>query len=152
MSLSNEQIKLIQASFSQVAPIADQAANIFYNKLFEYDPELRRLFKTNLNEQGKKLMQTLGVAVGALRDLNALIPVLEKLAIKHLDYGVKVDDYTPVGNALIYTLKQGLGPAFTPELKQAWTSLLKVVFDVMRSAAYPNFNPNTYKNHKSYNH
>jgi len=142
---------MIQNSFQQVVPIADAAAKIFYDKLFEYDPSLQRLFKSSMAEQGKKLMQTLGVAVKALKTLDKVVPIIQGLAIKHLDYGVKVDDYTPVGNALLYTLKKGLGAAFTAEIKQAWVSLLTVVFDVMRSAAYPSFDPNTYKNHKHYN-
>ncbi|MCJ8311987.1 MAG: hemin receptor [Saccharospirillaceae bacterium] len=152
MSLSSHQVILIQQSFKKVAPIADVAAKIFYDKLFEYDPQLQRLFKNNMGEQGKKLMQTLGVAVGALKTLDKVVPIIQNLAVKHLDYGVKVDDYTPVGNALIYTLGQGLGSAFTAELKQAWSTLLKVIFDVMRAAAYPNFNAATYKNHKHYTH
>jgi len=151
MSLSSHQVSLIQNSFKQVVPIADAAAKIFYDKLFEYDPKLQRMFKNSMGEQGKKLMQTLGVAIGALKTLDKVVPIIQGLAVKHLDYGVKVDDYTPVGNALIYTLGQGLGSGFTLEIKQAWTALLKLVFDVMRSAAYPSFDPATYKNHKHYN-
>lgn len=150
MSLSDHQVSLIQNSFSKVRPIAGDAAKIFYAKLFEYDPELKPLFKNNMDEQGKKLMQTLGVAVSGLRDLNKLVPVLQELAVKHLDYGVKVEDYTPVGNALIYTLQTGLGRDFSPETKTAWVALLKVVIEVMRQAAYPTFNPTTYKNTKYY--
>jgi len=63
------------------------------------------------------LMATLGVAFKGLDDLAALVPVLQNLAIRHVDDGVYVEDYTPVGNALLYALEQGLGPKFTPELK-----------------------------------
>lgn len=152
MSITPQQITLIQNSFQKVAPIADKAAEIFYAKLFEYDPSLRRLFKGDMQEQGKKLMQTLGVAVAGLRDLDKIVPVLQNLATQHVDYGVKAEDYTPVGNALIYTLKTGLGEDFTPETKEAWVTLLKTVILVMRSAAYPGFNPDTFKNSKHYNH
>lgn len=98
------------------------------------------------------LMTTLSVAVKSLNDLEALVPVLQRLAIKHLDYGVKVDDYTPVGNALIYTLSKGLGKDFDDQTRQAWKSLYRVIAQVMREAAYPNFNAATYHNTKRYNH
>lgn len=152
MAISEYQKKLIQDSFTKVEPIADQAAEIFYNKLFEYDPSLRPLFKSDLKSQGKKLMTTLKVAIKGLDDLESLIPVLEDLATRHIDYGVSVDDYTPVGNALIYTLKTGLGDSFTPELKTAWVELYKIISDVMRSKAYPTYNAASYKNTKHYQH
>lgn len=152
MSLNADQIQLIQSSFSQVEPIADKAAAIFYAKLFEYDPSLKRLFKNDMASQGRKLMSTLKVAVQGLNDLGKLVPVLQKLAIGHVNYGVSVDDYTPVGNALMYTLKTGLGPAFTPETQKAWSILYKTVATVMREAAYPNFDASTYRNTKHYNH
>lgn len=151
MTLSARQIELIQSNFKAVAPIADQAAEIFYNKLFEYDPKLRALFKSDMKQQGAKLMKTLGVAVAALRDLDNLVPVLQDLARKHVGYGVSMDDYTPVGNALLYTLKTGLGSQFTREAREAWVALLHVVVNVMRSAAYSDYNPDTYVNRKSYN-
>lgn len=152
MSLSEHQISLIQDSFKKVVPIAGTAAQIFYAKLFEYDPTLRPLFKGDMDQQGQKLMKTLGTAVSGLRDLNKLVPVLQGLAKQHLDYGVKLEDYTPVGNALIYTLGAGLKEDFTPETKAAWIALLKVVIEVMRAAAYPDFDPLTYKNTKHYYH
>ncbi len=152
MAITAHQKALIQDSFTKVEPIAEQAAEIFYAKLFEYDPSLKPLFKSDLKSQGKKLMSTLKVAIKGLDDLDALVPVLQDLAKRHIAYKVKADDYTPVGNALIYTLKTGLGDQFTPELKQAWIDLYKVVADVMRSAAYPEYNPSTYKNTKHYDH
>lgn len=152
MSLTQRQIQLIQQSFSKVEPIADAAAEIFYAKLFEYDPSLKKLFKNDMKSQGRKLMNTLKIAVNGLNDLNALVPVLQKLAVAHVDYGVTADDYTPVGNALINTLAQGLGSDFDPETKQAWKDLYRVVAQVMREAAYPGFNAATYRNTKRYNH
>ena len=152
MAISERQKQLVQDSFTKVEPIADKAADIFYTKLFEYDPSLRPLFKSDLSEQGKKLMATLKIAVKSLDNLDVLVPVIENLAAKHIDYGVKVEDYTPVGNALLYTLKTGLGEDFTPELKQAWIEVYTVLANVMRSHAYPNFDPNNFVNSKHYNH
>jgi hemoglobin-like flavoprotein len=150
MAITEKQKHLVQDSFTKVEPIADQAAAIFYAQLFVYDPALKPLFKRDLKEQGKMLMSALKLAVKSLDDLGALVPVLEKMAVKHVEYGVKVDDYTPVGNALIHTLKTGLGDAFTPELKQAWIEVYRTIADVMRGKAYPDFNPATYKNTKHY--
>lgn len=134
MAITDTQKRLVQQSFKLVEPIADQAADIFYTKLFEYDPALRPLFKTDLKTQGKKLMQTLKVAVESLNDLDGLIPVLEQLAKRHVKYGVKPEDYTPVGNALLYTLKVGLGERWTPELRQAWVDTFRTVATVMKAA------------------
>lgn len=136
MSITATQIQLVQDSFAKVAPIADQAAEIFYNKLFEYDPSLRKLFKGDMSEQGRKLMATLGVAVKSLTDLNGLVPVLQKLAERHIDYGVKAEDYTPVGNALLFALKQGLGDDFTPDVRAAWVETFRLVSQTMKSHAY----------------
>ncbi|KZY62658.1 hemin receptor [Oleiphilus sp. HI0071] len=152
MAITEAQKKLVQASFAKVEPIADAAAEIFYNKLFTYDPSLKPLFKHDMKGQGKKLMTALKLAVKSLDDLDALVPVLENMAVKHVSYGVKVDDYTPVGNALINTLAEGLGDDFTPDCKAAWVEVYKTIAIVMRSKAYPDFDPNTYQNTKQYVH
>jgi len=136
MSITTTQIKLVQDSFAKVAPIADQAADIFYNKLFEYDPSLRKLFKNDMSEQGRKLMATLGVAVKSLTDLNGLVPILQKLSERHVGYGVKAEDYTPVGNALLFALKQGLGDEFTPDVREAWVETFRIVSQTMKSHVY----------------
>ncbi|MGF1739952.1 globin domain-containing protein [Vibrio profundum] len=150
MSITPIEKKLIQESFAKVAPIADKAAEIFYAKLFEYDPELRPLFKSDLKQQGQKLMATLGVAVQGLDDLEKLVPVLEALAKRHIEYGVSVDDYTPVGNALIYTLKAGLGDDFDERTRDAWVKIYRTIAEVMRSAAYDDFDSANYTNTKTY--
>ncbi len=150
MSLSTQQISLVQDSFKNVEPISEQAAEIFYATLFEYDPALKPLFKGDMKEQGRMLMATLKIAVNSLTNVDSLVPVLQKLGVKHVTYGVKVDDYTPVGMALLHTLKTGLGDKYTPELETAWVETYQLVADVMRTAAYPDFNPETYQNIKSY--
>lgn len=152
MAITEAQKKLVQDSFTKVEPIADTAAEIFYSKLFTYDPSLKPLFKHDMKDQGKKLMTALRLAVKSLDDLDALVPVLENMAIKHVGYGVKVDDYTPVGNALINTLAEGLGDDFTQECRAAWVEVYKTIALVMRSKAYPDFDQNTYQNTKRYAH
>lgn len=135
--MDDKQITLIQESFAKVVPIKDTAADIFYTRLFEIAPEVKPFFKGDIKEQGSKLMATLGVVVNGLRDLDKIVPVAQKLAIGHVDYGVKAEHYTPVGEALIFTLDKGLGDAFTPELKEAWLAAYTTLSGVMIDAAYP---------------
>lgn len=135
--MTPDQITLIQDSFKKVAPISDTAAEIFYGRLFEIAPQVKPYFQGDMKQQGAKLMTTLGVVVNGLRDLDKIVPVAQQLAVKHVDYGVKPEDYAPVGEALIYTLDKGLGDDFTPELKDAWLGAYTTLSGVMIDAAYP---------------
>ena len=133
--MNETQKKLVQQTWASVVPIADQAAEIFYGKLFEADPTLRPLFKEDIKEQGKKLMKMIGMAVGGLDRLNELVPVVQALGKRHAGYGVKDADYDTVAGALLGTLSVGLGPAFTPEVKEAWTTVYTVLATTMKDAA-----------------
>jgi hemoglobin-like flavoprotein len=125
---------LVQTSFAKVRPIAETAAALFYRRLFELDPTLRPLFKGDLEEQGRKLMDMLAMAVKALDRPEALLPALAALGRRHAGYGVNDHDYETVGEALLWTLEQGLGPSFTPEVREAWSTLYRLVADTMRMA------------------
>jgi hemoglobin-like flavoprotein len=131
-----EQIKAIQQSFAKVAPISEQAAALFYGRLFEVDPAIRPLFHGDMKEQGRKLMATLAVVVNNLDDLGAVLPAASALAKRHVAYGVKPAHYTPVGEALLWTLQQGLGAAWTPELAAAWAAAYGVLSEYMIAEAY----------------
>ena len=133
--MTPEQKQLVQSTFAQVAPIAPKAAELFYGRLFELDPDLKPLFKGDMSEQGAKLMKTLGVAVAGLNDLDALTPVLQDLGRGHVAYGVQEAHYDTVGEALLWTLEQGLGDAFTPEAEEAWSEVYTLVATVMKEAA-----------------
>jgi hemoglobin-like flavoprotein len=130
-------ITLVQDSWQKVAAIAPQAAELFYQNLFAADPSLKPLFKGEMPEQGKKLMQMIGAAVGKLNDLPALVPILQGLGKRHAGYGVEDSHYQTVGAALLKTLEQGLGADFTKEVKQAWTAVYTVMADVMVAASKP---------------
>jgi methyl-accepting chemotaxis protein len=130
-----QSIPLVQASWAQVAPIAPQAAALFYQNLFEADPTLKPLFKGDMVQQGQKLMQMIGAAVNKLGELGTLVPILQNLGRRHVDYGVQPSHYDTVGAALLKTLSQGLGPAFTAEVKAAWTEVYGVMADVMIKAS-----------------
>lgn len=132
-----EQIDALQASFARVVPISDTAAALFYARLFEIAPHLRPLFGSSFDEQGRKLMAALGTVVSGLRDLDRILPAVEALAVRHVGYGVRPDDYGPVGEALIDTLRQGLGADFTADLAGDWADAYATLSGVMIAAAYP---------------
>ena len=132
--MTPHQIELIQNSFAKVAPIADRSAGLFYGRLFEIAPELRPLFKGDISAQGRKFMATLTVAVTSLQTVEALKPGLRALARQHVAFGVRADHYAPLGEALIWTLQQGLGDAFTPETEQAWQMAYADIAETMKSA------------------
>lgn len=129
------QISLIQDSWAKVAPISDKAAELFYGRLFEIAPEVKPYFKGNMDEQGRKLMAMIGTAVNALNNLEAVVPAVQDLGKRHVDYGVKKEDYDSVGAALIWTLEQGLGDDFTAETKEAWVTVYGVLAGAMIEAS-----------------
>ena len=128
------QVKLVQDSFAKVAPISEQAAALFYGRLFEIAPEVRPLFPSDLTEQKKKLMGMLSTAVANLHKLDAILPAVKDLGQRHKGYGVTASHYAPVGAALLWTLEKGLGPDFTPEVKTAWTETYTALAGVMTAA------------------
>jgi len=134
--MTPQEKKLVQESFAKVAPIADQAAALFYQNLFTADPSLKALFKGDMVEQGKKLMKMIATAVNGLDRLDAIVPAVQDLGRRHVKYGVKPEHYDTVGAALIQTLAQGLGPAFTPDVKDAWITVYGILAGTMKAAAY----------------
>ena len=134
--MTPEQRILVQSTWELVLPIADQAAMLFYDRLFVLDPELRPLFtRGDMAEQRKKLMQMITVAVRGLERLDELVPAVQALGRRHVGYHVRERDYDTVGAALLWTLEQGLGAAFTPEVREAWTLTYGTLAAVMRDAA-----------------
>jgi len=133
--MTPDQVTLVQESFKKVAPIADKAADLFYDRLFTIAPEVRSLFPADLSEQKKKLMAVLATAVTNLHQVEKVLPAVEELGRKHVVYGVTEKHYEPVGAALLWTLEQGLGPDFTPPVKAAWTGTYTTVAGVMTRAA-----------------
>ena len=133
--MSPEQIASVQSSWDKVKPISDQAAALFYERLFELDPGVRPLFKGDMQAQGQKLMTMLNTAVVGLDRLDAIVPAVADLGRRHVGYGVTAEHYDTVGAALLWTLEQGLGDAFTEEVKSAWTVAYTTLADVMKAAA-----------------
>ena len=135
--MTPEQIGLVRTTFVEVVQIADQAAALFYGRVFEIAPEVRPLFHGDMKAQGTKLMAALTTVVNGLDRLETIVPAVQDLAKRHVAYGVKPEHYAPVGAALLWTLEQGLGKGFTPEVAEAWTAAYAALSGVMMAAAYP---------------
>lgn len=132
--MNAQHLQLVRQSFAHLAPMADRAATLFYQNLFSSHPELRPLFRGDLQAQGLKLMQMIGAAVALLDQPQQLTPVLQQLGRRHTTYGVSPQHYDMVGAALLDTLQQGLGPLFTPSVREAWISMYGMVASTMISA------------------
>jgi hemoglobin-like flavoprotein len=134
--MTPEQIKLVQDSFAKVAPISEKAAELFYGRLFEIAPQVRAMFPDDMTEQRKKLMATLAIVVQGLNNLDTILPAASALAKRHVSYGAEAAHYPIVGQALLWTLEQGLGPSWTPEVAAAWTGAYTTLSEFMISEAY----------------
>lgn len=134
--MTSDQVSLVQDSFAKVAPIAEQAAVMFYNRLFEVAPAVRLMFPADMTEQRKKLMATLGVVVNGLSDLESILPGASALAVRHVSYGARAEHYPVVGAALLWTLEKGLGEAWTPDVAAAWSAAYGTLSGFMISEAY----------------
>ena len=135
ITMKVDQIMLVQETFEKVRPISEVAAELFYNRLFELAPSLKSLFKGDMKTQGRMLMQMIDYAVTGLNKPDSIIPIIQDLGKRHVGYGVKEEYYETVGEALLWSLEQGLGKDFTPDVKEAWTEAYKLLSDTMKSAA-----------------
>jgi hemoglobin-like flavoprotein len=134
--MTPEQKAIVQETWKHVVPIADTAAGLFYDRLFAIDPTTRPLFAAErMPEQRRKLMQSLATVVKGLDDPGAILPAIEDLGRRHVGYGVTEAHYRSVGAALLWTLEQGLGPAWTAQAAAAWAEAYGMVSNAMRAAA-----------------
>jgi hemoglobin-like flavoprotein len=130
-----ESERLVRESWAQFQPMAERSAGFFYDKLFELDPQARRLFATtDMEAQGRKVMGMFAEIVRTLDRPEELIAEVADLGRRHVHYGVQDSQYDSVGIALLWTLEQGLGPAFTPEMRDAWTEAYLLVSSILRRA------------------
>ena len=133
--MTPNQIQLLQSSWQQLRPIRETAADLFYGRLFELDPQLRAMFRGDLTEQGHRLTAMLDQVILKLHDFERLEPTLEALGERHEGYGVKEEHYDAVGAALLWTLGVGLGEDFSEEVESAWSKLYGAITAVMLGQA-----------------
>jgi hemoglobin-like flavoprotein len=134
--MTPEQIKLVQQSFAKVAPISDQAAVLFYDRLFEIAPAVKAMFPSDMREQRRKLMATLAIVVNGLSSLEMILPAASSLATRHVAYGAKAEHYPVVGEALLWTLEKGLGSEWTADVAEAWRAAYATLSEFMITQAY----------------
>ena len=134
--MTEDQVKLVQQTFAEVAPTSEQAAVIFYDRLFEVAPGVKAMFPSDMTEQRTKLMGTLAVVVNGLSNLSSVLPAASALAKRHVGYGATPEHYPVVGGALLWTLEKGLGEAWTPDVAAAWTAAYGTLSGYMISEAY----------------
>lgn len=120
--MTPRQIEIVKLSFGKIMPFKDQVAELFYCRLFELDPSLRLMFKSDMTEQKQKLMVALALVVTNLEKMDSLLPAIRELGRRHKSYGVRNRQYDVVGSALTWTLEIGLGTGWNKELADAWSN------------------------------
>jgi hemoglobin-like flavoprotein len=135
-NMTSDQVELVQQSFAKVAPISEQAAVLFYGRLFEVAPSVRAMFPDDMTEQRRKLMATLAIVVNGLSNLELMLPTAASLATRHVAYGAKAEHYPVVGSALLWTLEKGLGADWTPDVADAWVTAYETLSGFMITQAY----------------
>ena len=134
--MTPRQIDVIRSTWASVEPMSDIAASLFYERLFELDPVIKRLFaRTDMAAQRRILMQTFAVIVASLDEFHTLVPVIRALGQVHAGYGVREEHYDTVAAALLWTLDRGLGDAFDDEAADAWATAYDAIASLMIEAA-----------------
>ena len=133
--LSQQQIALVRETWSKILPLSDQTSALFYERLFKLNPALRSLFVHDMGSQRRKLMSAIGLAVNSLDCLPDMVPLLQELGRRHMQYGVQQRDYDTVAQALLWTLREGLAAHYTSEVDAAWTAVYARLAGIMREAA-----------------
>jgi hemoglobin-like flavoprotein len=129
--ITHHECLLVQASFAELEPIADGVAATFYARLFEQSPNVKPLFKTDIELQGVKFMEKLAVAVMGLDDLDSIAPVVQALGRAHAGYGIDPTHYATAREALLWALADHFGPAFNSELRNAWGAAFDTISTAM---------------------
>lgn len=133
--MTPRQIELVKTSFAKIAPLKEQAAELFYCRLFELDPSLRLMFRSDMTEQKQKLMVAIAMVVANLDCLETILPQAQEMGRRHRTYGVQKRHYAVVGEALLWTLEIGLGSGWNKELAEAWGAAYTALAAAMIEAA-----------------
>ena len=133
--MNDHTISIVKESFDLVEPIAPQAAEMFYGNLFEADPSLQPIFMSDHVPHGAKLMQLIERAIAKLDKPELLTPALHDLGRRFAEAGVRNEQLETVRGALLKTLYQGLGVAYTEEVEEAWTQVYGELVAIMKEGA-----------------
>jgi hemoglobin-like flavoprotein len=133
--MTGEQKVLLRQSFEKLVPLPKRFGLLFYQRLFELDPELRRLFRGDLDRQASMLAEALALGVLQLIDEEKISGHIRQLGARHHRYGVLDGHYDTFGQALLWTFEQRLGAEFTPTVRDAWLEAWEQLAEAMRAAA-----------------
>ena len=133
--LTEIQMQLIEESFAAVAPQGEALVERFYQHLFKDYPEVKPMFTSDPKQQQKKLLNSLVLVVQNLRKPEKLVPALEQLGVRHLDYGTQSAHYPAVGGTLLKTLEEFAGDLWGSELEEAWATAYGIISQVMIQSA-----------------
>jgi hemoglobin-like flavoprotein len=129
-------IELLEQSFSTVKAASSDFTKTFYANLFADYPEVEPLFtNSHMEEQGKKLFDSLVLTIDNLRNPDVLTATLKGLGTRHIKYGVLPKHYPMVGTSLLKSLESALGTGWTEEVKQAWVEAYTAVTQLMLDGA-----------------
>ncbi|HUL41545.1 MAG TPA: globin domain-containing protein [Burkholderiales bacterium] len=133
--MTPEEIQLVKTSFDKLAAMPDQVGEMFYQRLFELDPNARQLFWGNMREQGKALFLMLDMVVNSLDIQDKIVPIIFDLGKRHAMYGVRDRHYQPFEQAMMDTLSNVVGSDFTPDVRKAWSAAFAFLADIMKEAS-----------------
>jgi hemoglobin-like flavoprotein len=135
-AITTAQIDLVKETWGKIIPIADTAAKLFYDRLFETNPQIAPMFDgTDLPSQRRKLVKAINRVVMSLDRFDTMVPIIRNLGYHHVFYGVKYWHYGQVGAALLWTLNAGLGEEWSNEAAEAWAIAYQMIADVMVEGA-----------------
>ncbi|MBK1648256.1 globin domain-containing protein [Rhabdochromatium marinum] len=129
--MTSDDQALVRASWAQLQPQAEQVGAALYQRMFSDHPELRHLFKGEMDEQAQKLMRMFSRAVATLEDLESLDRVIKMMGARHSGYGIEDEDYPKMREALLATLAEQLGDGFTTETRRAWSRVYDELAEIM---------------------
>jgi len=129
------QQEIVRTTFAKLAVMPEVAGALFYQRLFDLNPEVRPLFKNDMRIQGVKLMTMLAMVVFNLHEPGRVLPAIRDLGVRHIGYGVKLEDYDALLEALLWALEQALGEDFTPAVRDAWAVCYDELAGEMKAAA-----------------
>jgi hemoglobin-like flavoprotein len=132
--MTREQADIVGSTWRAVLPVGDTFAELFYGRLFAVDPELRKLFKEDMVEQGRNLTAMFSVAAANLARPEKITVALRQLGQRHAAYGVAPKDFRTVEDALLFALEHALIDVFTPEVKAAWQAAYALLAGTMLEA------------------
>jgi hemoglobin-like flavoprotein len=136
MSMTTEQIAIVQSTFRSVQAMGATAAELFYRRLFSVEPSVTELFEADLERQGREFLQVMAVAVGGLGNTSVLVPIIQQLGVRHVNYGVRAEHYDRARDALLWMLEMILQDAFTPQVRSAWATAYAMLAGIMKEAAW----------------